>query len=230
MKIHFVLHETFEGPGCMHDWIKLKGYQVTVNRTFLHEAYPGMDQFDWLIIMGGTMSTREEEKHRWLQAEKKFILKSVESGKIILGICFGAQLIAEVLGAKVYEAKEKEIGWFPVNLIKNNLPEELNTLPESTTVFHWHGDTFDLPDGAIRLASSETTINQAFLYRDKVIALQYHHEVTKEAIGLMLDNLGWQLKKDRYVQSVEEIMKGTGHISENNRIMFKILDYLDCHK
>ncbi len=230
MKIHFVLHETFEGPGCMNDWIKLKGYQVSLNRTFLHETYPAMDQFDWLIIMGGTMSTNEEDKHRWLHAEKKFILKSVESGKIILGICFGAQLIAEVLGAKVYEAKEKEIGWFPVNLIKNNLPEELNTLPESTTVFHWHGDTFDLPDGAIRLASSETTINQAFLYRDKVIALQYHHEVTKEAIGLMLDNLGWQLKKDRYVQSVEEIMKGTGHISENNRIMFKILDYLDCHK
>ena len=191
----------------MNDWIKLKGYQVSLNRTFLHETYPAMDQFDWLIIMGGTMSTNEEDKHRWLHAEKKFIRKSVESEKIVLGICFGAQLIAEILEA----------------------PEQVRALLDRP-VFHWHGDTFDLPDGAIRLASSEATINQAFLYKDKVMALQYHHEVTRDSIGLMLDNLGWQLKKDKYVQSAEEIIKGTGHISENNRIMFKIMDYLDGHK
>jgi GMP synthase-like glutamine amidotransferase len=230
MKIHFVLHETFEGPGCINDWIKLKGYQVSISRTFLQETYPAMDQFDWLIIMGGTMSTYEEEEHKWLRAEKRFIRKSVESGKTVLGICFGAQLIAEVLGAKVYQAEEKEIGWFPVKLMQKNMPEELRPLPESTFVFHWHGDTFDLPEGAIHLASSVTTINQAFLYKGKVMALQYHHEVTREALAVMLDNLGWQLKKERYVQSAEEIIKGARHISENNRLMFKIMDYLDCHK
>lgn len=230
MKIHFVLHETFEGPGCMNDWIKQKGYRISVNRTFLNETYPAMDQFDWLIIMGGTMSTYEEEKHKWLKIEKEFIRQTIETGKIVLGICFGAQLIAEALGGRVYKAKVREIGWYPVNLISSNLPAILKTLPGNPVVFHWHGDTFDLPDGAIRLASSEATINQSFLYRDKVMALQYHHEATEEAIGLMIDNSGWQLKKDRYVQSAEEIMKGTGHISENNRIMFKILDYLDCHQ
>ncbi len=227
MKIHLILHETFEGPGCIDDWIKQKGYEVRISRTYLGATYSSTDRFDWLIIMGGTMSTCEEEKHRWLQTEKEFIRKAVESGKIVLGICFGAQLIAEVLGGKVYQAKEKEIGWFPVNLIKNKFPAELSTLPESMTVFHWHSDTFDLPDGAVHLASSEITKNQAFLHKGKVMAIQYHHEVTKEAIGLMLDNSGWQLKKDRYVQTAEEIIKGFGHISENNRIMFKIMDYLD---
>jgi len=230
MRIHFILHETFEGPGCISDWIKQKHYEVTISRTYLPEAFPGPDQFDCLIIMGGTMSTCEEKKYSWLQSEKDFIRKSVESGKIILGICFGAQLIAEALGGKVHKAKEKEIGWFPVKLRKDHLPEELRNLPENQTVFHWHGDTFDLPDGAMLLASSEATMNQAFIFGEKVMAFQYHYEITGEAIGLMLDNLGWQLKKEKYVQKPDEIIKGMNHISENNLSMFKIMDYLDSFK
>jgi GMP synthase-like glutamine amidotransferase len=230
MRIHFLMHETFEGPGCIDDWIKQKGYTVKISRTFLREPYPGMEYFDWLIIMGGTMSVFEEEKYNWLKTEKEFIRQSVESGKIILGICFGAQLVAEVLGAKVYQAKEKEIGWFPVNLIKSNLPSILKTLPANPTVFHWHGDTFDLPEGAIHLASSEANVNQAFLYRNKVLALQYHHEINKKAMNLMLENMGKQLKKDRYVQAADEIMSGANHINENNLIMFMIMDFLDTLK
>ncbi len=227
VKIHCIMHETFEGPGCMLDWIHQKGYLITYSRTYLHELYPATDRFDWLIIMGGTMSAGEEDKHRWLAKEKEFIRKSVESGKIVLGICFGAQLIAEALGGKVYQAEEKEIGWFPVNLKKSNLPAQLATLPENPVVFHWHGDTFDLPEKAVHLASSKATINQAFLYCDKVVALQYHHEVTQDAVELMLLNLEQQLKKTRFVQSKEEILMGLRYIGENNRIMYKIMNYLD---
>ena len=230
MRIHCNLHETFEGPGCINDWIKQKDYITTASHTYLNETYPSMEQFDWLIIMGGTMSTYEEEKHKWLQAEKKFIRQAIESDKIVLGICFGAQMIAEALGGKVYPAKEQEIGWFPIDMNKNNLPAGLSPLPVNPTVFHWHGDTFDLPDEAVHLASSEATINQAFIYHNRVMALQYHHELTTKAISLMNEKLGAQLSKARYVQSAEEIMKGVSHIDENSRIMFKIMDYLDSCK
>jgi GMP synthase (glutamine-hydrolysing) len=230
MKIQFILHETFEGPGCIEDWIRQKGWHAASSRTYLHESYPETDCYDWLIIMGGSMSTWEEKKYPWLKAEKDFILKSIESGKIVLGICFGAQLIAEVLGGKVYQAKEEEIGWYPVNLFKTNFPLQLRTLEENPVVFHWHSDTFNLPLGAIHLASSQATKNQAFLYKDKILALQYHHEVNDKSIGHMLDSMGSQPEKGRFVQTPQEIIAGMKHINGNHQTMFRILDYLNSCK
>lgn len=230
MRLHCILHETFEGPACIKTWTDRKGYPVSYTRTFLSEPYPAINEFDWLIIMGGGMGVNEESAYSWLKPEKEFIGQAVKSGKIILGICFGAQLLAEALGAKVYSAEEQEIGWFPVKLFKENWPVELREIPESMTVFHWHGDTYTLPDSAVLLASSELTKNQAFLYNDKILALQFHFEVDKAAVESMLGNVGKSLRKSSYVQTAKEIGADTKFINENNRVMFKILDYLNSRQ
>lgn len=227
MRIHCILHETFEGPACINTWIKLKGYSVSYTRTFLSEPYPAVNDFDWLIIMGGGMSVNEESAFNWLKPEKEFIREAVNSDKIILGICFGAQLLAEALGAMVYSAQEQEIGWFPVKLFKENWSAILKEIPESMTVFHWHGDTFSLPDSVLLLASSELTKNQAFLYNDKILALQFHFEIDRSAVESMLGNAGKSLRKSKYVQTANEIGANLKYIRDNNRIMFKILDYLN---
>ncbi|MBN2613053.1 MAG: type 1 glutamine amidotransferase [Bacteroidales bacterium] len=226
MRIHYIMHETFEGLGCIHQWIMQHNHEVTLTRSYLSEPYPPADDIDWLIIMGGGMSTYEEDKHPWLKTEKQFIRRSIDSGKIVLGICLGAQLVADALGAKVYPGTYPEIGWFPVSLNTKNLPRELKHLPQSLTVFHWHGDTFDLPEGAIHLASSEATINQAFIYKEKVLALQFHYEMDEISVKTMLSHAGTHLQKSKYVQTAEEIMAGMHFTAENNRIMYNLLDYL----
>ncbi|MFO7656520.1 MAG: type 1 glutamine amidotransferase [Bacteroidales bacterium] len=226
MKIHYIMHETFEGLGCIHQWINRNNHEVTVTRTFLSESYPDTGDFDWLIIMGGTMSTCEEDKYPWLKTEKQFIRRAIDSGKVVLGICLGAQLIADALGARVYPGKCTERGWFPVSLNVKNLPRELKDTPQTLTVFHWHGDTFDLPEGAVHLAASEITLNQAFLYKEKVLALQFHYEIDETSVKAMLENAGGHLRKSKYTQTADEISEGVHYTEENNRIMFSLLNYL----
>ena len=229
MKIHFIFHERFEGPGCIEKWASEKKYQWSVTRTYANGPFPDMQSFDWLIIMGGGMSVYEEEKYAFLKDEKKFIDECVKQGKTILGICLGSQLLADVLGSKVYPAKEKEIGWFPVNIIRENLPPELRTLPEVVIPLHWHGDTFVLPEKSIRLASSEITPNQAFLHKHNVMALQYHYEIDNNALDRMLNHAYNDNDNGPYIQSREQILKGADNIELNNSIMFSILDYLEAN-
>ena len=226
MRIHCIFHETFEGLGCIKNWIKQKDHTVTETRTFLFEPYPDIEDFDWLIIMGGALSINDEDKP-WLKIEKDFVKRTIDADKIVLGICFGAQLIAEALGSRIYKNKYSEIGWFPIKLHNDNLPEALKSIPETLTVFHWHGDTFDLPAKALHLAESEATPNQAFLYNKKILALQFHFEMDDNAINMMLDHTGNKLVKDKYVQLPDEITAGKQHIERNNKIMYLVLDYLE---
>lgn len=107
-----------------------------------------MKDFDWLIIMRGSMNIYEEEKYPWLAVEKKFIARTIESGKIVLGICLGSQLIADVLGGRVSRNKYRELGWFPVTLTKEAKDSPVfSALPARFNVFQWHGDTFKIPQG-----------------------------------------------------------------------------------
>lgn len=228
MRIHCIIHEPFEGIGCIKKWIQLKGHSLSFTLTFNKEAFPKTENFDWLIIMGGGMSVYEDKKYPGLRTEKRFLKKVIKEKKTILGICLGSQFLADALGAKVYPAIEKEIGWFPLTLNKDNWPEQLQSLPQTITVFHWHGDTFDLPDNTVHLASSELTLNQAFLYNDNALALQYHYEVDEEAVKLMIEHADEELSaKGLYIQKKEQIVEGLKYVEENNKIMFQILDYLE---
>ena len=165
MRLHYLQHEPIETPGNILKWAQERGISVSSTLFYRDDRLPKLEDFDWLVIMGGSMSINDESRYRWLVPEKRFIESTINSGKKILGICLGAQLVANVLGAKVIKQMHKELGWFPVRLTGEALNEPVcRNIPSEVAVFHWHGERFDLPTGAIHLAESNACINQAFQY------------------------------------------------------------------
>lgn len=228
LKIHTLQHVPFEGLGCIDQWITTKGHSANYTKLYDNPKFPTLDEFDWLIVMGGPMGVYDEAVYPWLKEEKEFILRAIESGKTVVGICLGSQLIAEVLGARVYPNKQKEIGWFDIH--KTEVAKKhplLEQVEEQFTVFHWHGDTFDLPADSERLFSSAACLNQAFLYKKKVLGLQFHFEVTSQTLKEMIENGRNELVEDKTIQSAAKILEQTNHIDLNNQKMFRILDYLE---
>ena len=135
-----------------------------------------------LVIMGGPMGTYEEDTYPWLKDEKLFVRKAIHSDKAVLGICLGSQIIANALGAAVYPNKEKEIGWLPISFIDKASQDLFGSETVSPIVFQWHGDTFDLPENATLLASSDLYPNQAFTLGKNILALQFHVEVAADSL------------------------------------------------
>ena len=161
MRVHYLQHVPFEGIGSIKNFLIEKGHELTCTKLYEKEKLPPAQNFDWLIVMGGPMGVYDEQIYPWLKLEKKFIKEAISSGKTVLGICLGAQLIADTLGARVYQNKYREIGWF--DIIRSKEAENTllaKALPQKAKVFHWHGDTFDIPNGAIPLARSEACQNQ----------------------------------------------------------------------
>ncbi|MFB5620505.1 MAG: type 1 glutamine amidotransferase, partial [Nitrosopumilus sp.] len=158
------------------------------------EKLPDKD-FSLVVILGAPESANDDLPY--LLAEQQLIRNSVEKDIPILGICLGSQLIAKTFGAKVYAGPKKEIGFY--NDLKTSSDSSLfSGFKNPFTVFHWHGDTFDLPQGAIQLASSEYYPNQAFQYRSAV-GLQFHLEVDEDMVNLWLDNTEEKLQKIPYI-------------------------------
>lgn len=205
MHAHYFQHVPFEGIGNIEPWLIAKGYEITSTQFYKSSQLPDYKKVDLLIIMGGPMSVNDEDRFPWLVAEKQFIRNCIAAGKPVLGICLGSQLIANAMGATVYRNAEKEIGWFPVKGIEP--PDAaIFRFPYTFEVFHWHGDTFDLPKDAIRLASSEATKNQAFQIGSSTIGIQFHPEVTPDSLNEMLSHGRQELIKSDYVQSEKEIL------------------------
>lgn len=198
MRVHYLQHVDFEGLGYIEEWIKEKRHSVNVSRFFENDALPNTDDFDLLIVLGGPMSIHDENEHSWLKPEKEFLRKSISENKKIVGICLGAQLLADALGAKVYPNNEKEIGWFPIK--KQQQTGILADLPNEFSAFHWHGDTFEIPDGAINLFSSEACKNQGFLYGANILGLQFHLEVSQKSIEQMICNGKHEMVHGRFIR------------------------------
>lgn len=227
ISIHTFMHVPFERLGCIEPWIIEKGHSITFTRFYEEYTLPNPDEIDWLIVMGGPMGVYDNVQYPWLNEEKEFIKQVILKGKTVLGICLGSQLIASALGAKVYPNKQKEIGWYNLNLTEQGRNHPLFIRFETEfPVFHWHGDTFDLPAGSVHLASSNVCRNQAFLFNDKVLGLQFHFEVTSESLNEMIENGRNELMESETIQQAEQIRKQTGFIETNNGKMFRILDYL----
>jgi len=166
---HVLQHVPFEGPGCIRTWLDQQGFRTTTTHLYRDETLPDIKQIDFLIIMGGPMSVNDEIDYPWLAKEKQFIRKAVDMQIPVLGICLGAQLIASAAGARVFANHQKEIGWFPVHAV--NKADNCFCFPAACTVFHWHGETFDIPPGSVHGFSSECCRNQAFLYDERVLGL-----------------------------------------------------------
>ena len=164
---------------------------------------------------------------RWLEEEKKFIADAVANGKIVIGICLGAQLIASALGTKVYRNPNKEIGWFPLELVnQKEKPNLKNIFSSNLEVFHWHGETFDLPAQAIHLAQSEGCNNQAFRIGDRVFGLQFHLEVTPATVKSLIEQCQSDLINGRYIQSATEMLSVPSRFTLTNAVMDALLTHL----
>jgi GMP synthase-like glutamine amidotransferase len=222
MKAWIFQHESFEGPFAVLDWLEENGFEVNFTHLYRNESLPKQDEVDWLILMGGPMSVNDEKELPWLAEEKKFIKNCIEAGKKVVGVCLGSQLIASSLGCKVYPGKNKEIGWFPITREGNH-----SSLPTKIKVFHWHGETFDLPVGATLIASSKACNNQIFLYGDNVLAMQCHLEMTPEAIAGMFDNCSDEIVHAPYIQTIDDMIAGTQkNATKANKVLFSLLNSL----
>ncbi len=227
MRIHSLEHEPFEGLANIEVWAKKRGHSISRTLLFNNEELPDINDFDWLVIMGGSMNIYEEEKHPWLKPEKDFIAEAIAGKKIVLGVCLGSQLIADVLGGKVSRNRYKEIGWFPLTLTKEAKNSSIfSAFPNRFTAVHWHGDTFKIPPGAVRIAESEACANQAFQY-GRVIGLQFHLEYSAKSIDLMFKNCSEDLVDGKYVQKPDEILSQINKVHEMNRLLNLLLDNIE---
>ena len=226
MRAHYLQHVPFEGLGSIEVWLRDAGYEITSTQFYESSELPKVEEIDLLVVMGGSMSVNDEQEYPWLVDEKEFIKSVIEARKPTLGICLGAQLIAISMGGEVFPNSVKEIGWFPIHATKST-NNAVFQFPEEAEVFHWHGETFSLPLGAVPIAESKGCKNQAFQIGTKVIGLQFHLETTFSSAKAIVDNCRDELVKGEYIQTEVEILSvPQERYSSINSLMGNILDYL----
>jgi GMP synthase-like glutamine amidotransferase len=226
MRAHYLQHVPFEGLGSIEPWLKDHGCEITQTRFYESIRLPDCRDVDLLIIMGGPMSANDEEEFPWLVKEKAFIRQCIESGTAVLGVCLGSQLIASALGGKVYRNPQKEIGWFPVQGVSSS-GRSVFRFPREIDVFHWHGETFDLPPGAVRTATNEACENQAIQLGRSVIGLQFHLETTAQSLQALVSHCRSELIPSIYVQTETTILSaGADKFRVINNLMALVLFYL----
>lgn len=225
MHIHFIIHEIFEGPGAFLTWAETNGHEVSYSRVYEQEQLPDkIDGIDLLIILGGPQdpnTTKEMCQHFDSAAEISVIKKCIEANKAVVGVCLGAQLIGEALGASYENSPEKEIGAFPITITKEGRKNELfSHFNTTSTVGHWHNDMPGLTDESKILAFSEGCPRQIVEYSDLVYGFQCHMEFTKELIELLIQYSKQELdnhQNNRFVQSPEQLRKND-YTSMNNQL------------
>jgi GMP synthase-like glutamine amidotransferase len=225
MRVHVLQHVSFEGLGNIENWLQEQGAVISYTRLYETAEFPAVEALDLIIALGGPMSVNDEAELPWLIPEKHFIAQAIEKGVALLGICLGAQLIASARGERVYPGTEKEIGWHPIQATDRS-PSTFS-FPDTVEVLHWHGETFDLPEGAVNLASSVVCTNQAFQLGRRVIGLQFHMEMTRESVETILFHCAGELTEGNFVQSGHVIRAASDErYSALKQLMADLLSYL----
>lgn len=232
MRIQVLQHVAFEGPAYFTEWATANSHSLEATHLYRKETPPEPDRYDWLVIMGGPMSVWEEKEHPWLLEEKRAIAAAIRAaengGKRVIGICLGAQLIADVMGARVTSNQQSEIGWFPVEM-NPELRErpDFAHWPEKQVFYHWHGDVLEPPRGAISMGSSEITPCQGFVYGDSVYAFQFHPELMRDGIEALLKQFGRKLKPSPSVQLPDQQRAHIDRFAKaGNRLLRGTLDQI----
>jgi GMP synthase-like glutamine amidotransferase len=227
LRIHYLQHVPFERPAGIATWAHRQGHTVTGCRLDRGQPLPSFADFDWLVIMGGPMSVHDEGVYPWLADEKKLIERAIKARKRVLGVCLGAQLLADVLEARVYQNRHKEIGWFPVHLTPQATSSSvLAGFPEPFPAFHWHGETFEIPAGALHLARNEACENQAFEYGGTALGVQFHLEVTPSVVQALIQNCRADIGSGRYQQPPDQILACWKEFGIIRRLLYRMLDRL----
>ena len=227
MRIHYFQHVPYETPANIFRWAEDRNIQIKGTHLYRGEPFPDFSSFDLLLIMGGPMGVYDEDRYPFLRKEKIFIENSITLSKKILGICLGAQLIAEVLGSKIYKCENKEIGWFPVYKTEESEKSRyFYDFPDKVEVFHWHGDTFDIPEGTRHIFYSEGCKNQAFESEDgKIVGLQFHLEVDMKSVKKWIEEGENEIKEGgKFIQSPEEMVSDYKKFLELENYLYKFMD------
>jgi GMP synthase-like glutamine amidotransferase len=225
MRIHILQHVPFEDDANIGVWAHDKGWQRTRTCFYTHDALPDVEAIDWLVIMGGLMNIYEYDVYPWLIQEKEYIKRAIQHKRFVLGICLGAQLIADCLGSRVTRNPHREIGWHDVTLTEPASQSLLNCLPKRFTAFHWHGDTFSIPPGTLSLGTSRGCVNQAFQYQDHVLAMQFHLDDAHDSIQRMIDNCAHELTPGPYVQTDPAQLLDHNRTESLREYLFTLLDH-----
>ena len=224
MRLHSIHHVAYEGLGAIADWAHANLHRHTATWQHLGDELPDPDEIDLLVVMGGPMGVNEEEQHPWMRLEKAFVAEVIQRNIPTLGICLGAQLIAQICGATVAPNREKEIGWFPVSRTESTQPW-LDGFPDPLTVLHWHGDRFEIPEGAIRLWESSACDNQGFAL-GSALGLQFHLEMMPaDVLSLCHASENERNTGGEHVQSAKELQGTSEHFTPCREALFTLLDH-----
>jgi len=225
MHIHYFQHDHFEDLDYIGKWAGSHNFTSSCTRFDTNPQFPEHHSYDWLIVMGGKMSVNDAERLHWIETEIEFIAKAIRLGKTVIGICLGSQLVAKALGAKVYKNSEPEMGFWPVSFNYDAGKDDVfRHFPSTLSVMHMHFDIFDLPVGAIPMASSEVTPVQAFRFGKNVFAFQFHFELTPESATGFVREVSTEIIPGRRVQYPQEILRHIHYCQNNNLIFGKVLD------
>ncbi len=228
MRIACISHVPFEGPGAIAEWAAERGHEL-VRIDAPRAAFGDPDRADLLVVLGGPMSTGDTLRHPWLTVEQAHLARRLEAGALTLGICLGAQLLAEAIGGSVHPA-EPEIGWYPVTFDPDvPRPIYFSGWPDTFVAGHWHADTFELPDGVRAAASSEVTRNQAFVACDgRAVGLQFHPEWTADALrALTLSSPEDLVSPGPSVMTADALLADPERFSAGRALLFRMLDRME---
>ncbi len=225
---HILQHVSFENIGSIAEWLETRGISYRYTRFYeAQHTLPPLSTFDALIIMGGPMGVHDESFYPWLIEEKRFIKQAMDAGKVVIGICLGAQLMADALGAVVVPHTQKEIGWFSIEWTDAVMRHKIgHKLQKRQMAFHWHGDSFAIPAGAVHLAKSEACANQGFLWNDRALGLQFHLEITEYGVSQLIAHCGHELVVDApYVTAGNAIQARGEYFTEMKNTLHRLLDF-----
>lgn len=226
MRIHCLQHVAFEGPGSIAAWAQRRGIPLHTTLLGAGQPFPEMAQEDWLLVMGGPMGANDDDRYAWLAPEKDLIRRAITADQTVIGICLGAQLMAAALGAGVRSNGRREIGWFPIERTSAAIAGgHLDVIPQGANVFHWHGDTFDIPAGCVHLVRSAACAHQAFLAGERAFGLQFHLETTVESARALIAHCAEEMTPgEPFIQSAAQIMAAPERFAAINGWMEAFLE------
>lgn len=222
-----ITHADHEGPGHIAAWLTARGAALSEHRFADGAALPPLATLAGLVVLGGPMGVYERERHPWLDDERAAVGAALAARLPVLGICLGAQLIAAALGARVAPGPRKEIGWYEVTRAAEATASPFAAAaPARITTFHWHGDGFALPPGAVRLFSSAACREQGFAIGTQVLALQFHPEVDAAMVARWARVGADELDGAPGVQSPAALLAGVGAAADGHALLDALLPLL----